>query len=400
MSTRTRLCLFAATAILLAYPLAAWIIGFIVQEQLQANEQAAVQQAGPYLSILEHSYSRGVFGATEVITVGIDAKRLNSPALSAFRKLSSFRLTARNTISHGPFPRGRAFALATIDTELVLPAALQKRLDALFAGRKAYALDTTLGWRGGQEVEFSSPGFSGTVAASTFISSEGMTGTATGTRDRRSTTLDFTARSFGASNDKFQAQLDDVRVKSVQQRAFGTVNLGDASLTIGHLEAHGKAPEKPPLSVQNLEITSHSSPAGDYISYDGKVATGPVQLARFSATRELYELEATHVYGPSLAALQDDLRAAGSAASNMQSQQRLPEVLHKVGIDLLLHNPVIEIPHFDFATPVGSLTLSASVTAPGLKREDLEGGRPVVIAALVQHLQAKADVRVRHWSAR
>jgi uncharacterized protein YdgA (DUF945 family) len=394
MSTRTRFCLFAAAAILLAYPLAAWIVGFIVQEQLQANEQVGLQQAGPYFSMLEHSYSRGVFGATEVITVGIDAKRLNSAGLSAFGRLSVFRLTARNTISHGPFPRGRPFALATIDTELVLPVALQKRLDALFAGRKPYALHTTLGWRGGQEVEFSSPAFSGTVAAGTLISSGGMTGTATGTRDRRSMTLDFTAKSFGASSDKFQAQLDDVRVKSVQQRAFGTVNLGDASITISHLEAHGKAPEKPPLSVQNLEITSHSSPTGDYISYDGKVATGPVQVARFTATQELYELGVTHVYGPALAALQDTLRAAGSAASNPQSQQRLLEALRRDGTGVLLHNPVIEIRHFDFATPEGALTLSASVAAPGLRREDLEGSRPVLIAALIQHLQAKADVRI------
>jgi uncharacterized protein YdgA (DUF945 family) len=102
----------------------------------------------------------------------------------------------------------------------------------------------------------------------------------------------------------------------------------------------------------------------------------------------------THVYGPALAALQDTLRAAGSAASNPQSQQRLLEALRRDGTGVLLHNPVIEIRHFDFATPEGALTLSASVAAPGLRREDLEGSRPVLIAALIQHLQAKADVRI------
>src|SRR6185437_13699853 len=106
---------------------------------------------------------------------------------------------------------------------------------------------------------------------------------------------------------------------------------------------------KAPLSVENVEIGSHSSATGDYITYSGKLATGPIKAAKFTASRQL---------------------------------------------DLLLHDPVIEVPHVDLVTPEGSLALSARATVPGLKRQDLEAAGPALIAALIEHLQAKPDLKV------
>jgi len=399
MSTRTRLWLLAATAILIGYPLAAWIIGFIVQEQVQAREQAALQRAGPYFTVEERTYRRGVFGATEVVTFGIDTKGLKTPAAAALIALSSYRLTARNTLHHGPFPGGRTFALATIDTELVLPAEAQKDLDALFPGQKPYTLRTSLGWLGGYRIEFSSPPASGEPAPGTTIRSGGMSGTATVTRGQQSIALDFSAKGLGASTEEFQAQLDDVRVKSVKQRAFGSLRLGDSSVSIGRLEAHRKAPEQRLLlSVQSLQIIDHSSATGDYLSYSGKLGAGPVQAAKLTATREQLEYTATHIHGPSLAHLVDSLRgvanAAPSAPSADQLQRQFWDAVRSDGIELLLHDPVIEIPHLDYDSPQGAFRLSARLTAPELKREDLERGSPALVAALTQHLQANADIRI------
>jgi uncharacterized protein YdgA (DUF945 family) len=61
-------------------------------------------------------------------------------------------------------------------------------------------------------------------------------------------------------------------------------------------------------------------------------------------------------------------------------------------IELLLHEPLLNISHLGFTMPEGTLAFSAMASAPGLKREDLEG--PQVQAALMQHLKLVADVRI------
>lgn len=396
MSIRTRLYTVIAVAILIAYPLASWIIGFIVQGQLQAALKAGMQQAGPSASLVETSYRRGVFGATQIVTVGIDSKAFKSAAaLASFPGLESWRLTIRNTIHHGPFPSGRAFALATLDTELVLSPEAQKRLNALFAGKQPYTLRTQLGWLGGRMSELSSPAFSGELGPHTNITSGGITGTATSSHDLRATALGLTAKSFSVGSDKFQAQLDDLRMKSTLQRVFGTLNIGDVACSVGHLEIHRNGADDKGFSVQKIELTSHSSAAGDYLFLNGRLAAGPLQAGKFTATRAVYELTGTHVYGPSFAHLVEGARTLGNAAgTDPQTAQKLQDTLRTDGIDLLLHDPVIEVPHFDYATPEGAFSLSARVAAPGLKRADFEQQRPALIAALIQHLQAKADIRV------
>src|SRR6185312_1188896 len=165
---------------------------------------------------------------------------------------------------------GRTFALATIDTELVLPTEVHKRLDTLFAGRRAYTLRTSLGWWGGRRSEFASPPFSGEVVPGTTLSSAGIAGTATATPNQGSTALELAAKGLSLQSSRFQAQLDDLRIQSALQRSFGTLNLGDASLTVSRVEVKSRNPKAEPVSLQKVEITSHSAVMGDYISYDGK----------------------------------------------------------------------------------------------------------------------------------
>jgi len=394
MSTRTRLWLLIAAAILIAYPVAAWIIGFVVEGELHARLQEGLQQAGPYVSS-QRTYRRGVFGASEMLTVTL--KQGGAPsaaALPGLEGLASAGITVRNTIRHGPFPGGRTFALATMDTEILLPPQVAKRLDALFAGKNPLRMHTTLDWSGGSRTEVTIPAFSGQIAHTT-ISSSGLTGTATASRGMRAITFNFDVKTLSLSGEQFGARLDGLRFRSALQSVIGTLRVGDGAFTISHLEAQGSGPDaKAPLSVENVEIGSHSSATGDYITYSGKLATGPIKAAKFTASRQLYVLEGTHVYGPALAGLLDNLRAVGRAAANSQSQQQPVEALRKDGIDLLLHDPVIEVPHVDLVTPEGSLALSARATVPGLKRQDLEAAGPALIAALIEHLQAKADLKV------
>jgi uncharacterized protein YdgA (DUF945 family) len=83
-----------------------------------------------------------------------------------------------------------------------------------------------------------------------------------------------------------------------------------------------------------------------------------------------------------------------SPSASVERMQKFAELFRKDGPDLLAHDPVFEITHIGFVTPEGELKISAKFAAPGLKHEDVAEPGPAMTAALIQHLQAQADIRV------
>ena len=402
ISKRTRIWVVVAAAIVVGYPLAAWVVGFFVERQLQAREEQTLQRAAPYVSVVERNYRRGVYGATEVVTYGFGPPFVNAfKALPGADALSSFRLTIRNTVHHGPFPRMRTFALATVDTELVLPAEAQKRVDALLGRKSALASHTSIGWLGTARSEMAIPAFRGEIVPGTTVSSSGIVGTSASALDLSSLSGDFAAKGFTIQNDKGTAELVDLRGKVAVRRAFTTLNVGDVQLTVAGIKAHAAREEASAMqaSMQQIEIDSHSSVKGDYVDVGANVSLGSVQIGKFAATQLGYALGATHLFGPSLASFTDGISAAArNLSADPQSsrlyQDKMQAVLRKDGVELLLHDPVVEISRIGFVMPEGALRVSAKATAPGLKRADFQGTTQATTAAVVKHLQAAADVRV------
>ncbi len=364
---------------------------------MEAREQLALQQAAPYLSIIERSYHRGVYGATEVVTLG-----LGSPAAKAMPgadTLASLRVTMRNTIHHGPLPRLRALALATVDTEFGLPPEVQKRIDTLLGGKKLVDMQTTLGWFGGYKMEFSSPAFSGEIAPNTTLSSSGLVGTATATRNIESSTANLTAKGITVADNEFELRLDDLRAQAAVKRAFKALNVGEASMTLSSFTAHSKKDSEADkkFSVQQIAVTGKSSVTGDYLDLRGGLTAASLQVPKFSATKGGYEFALSHVYGPSFEELIDRLRDLNRTlppGASTERVQKLSEIFRKEGTEILIHDPVFEITRIGFVTPEGELNVTARFAAPGLKPEDVAEPGPAMTATLLQHLQAKADIRV------
>ena len=75
-----------------------------------------------------------------------------------------------------------------------------------------------------------------------------------------------------------------------------------------------------------------------------------------------------------------------------QLQAGIQDALRRYGVDLLLHDPVLDIRQVGFTTAEGSFLLSARISAPGLSRADLQW--PAAIAALKEHARISADLRV------
>jgi uncharacterized protein YdgA (DUF945 family) len=87
-----------------------------------------------------------------------------------------------------------------------------------------------------------------------------------------------------------------------------------------------------------------------------------------------------------------DLQREALTGNRDVLKTKLGDTFRERGLDVLLHDPVIEVPRIGFVMPEGEMHLSAKVSAPGLTREELQG--PALKAAILQHLQAQADLRV------
>jgi len=121
--------------VLLAYPAASWYLGVRVESVLDAHYRQLESMA--YVTVSERHYERGVFGATESVTLELFAE-LMKQLDDGTSPRTPLQITLRSRIRHGPFAGGR-LAVATMRGELLLDPEIQAEVDRLTGGRACSA---------------------------------------------------------------------------------------------------------------------------------------------------------------------------------------------------------------------------------------------------------------------
>jgi uncharacterized protein YdgA (DUF945 family) len=405
MSRKTGIPLAILLVLVLTYPLDAWLIGIGTEHEISQQEQAVLAQL-PSLSIISRSYRRGIYGAVEEITVGVHFKL--PPGLTRTSTASNvaplFELTARNTIHHGPLPQLRTFAYATVDSEIVLPPALAHTLQPILHGSAPFTARTRLGWGGGRTSVLASPAFQTTLTDGTRISWRGIGGTGEAGPQMSSTSVEVTAPGIALEKGAFSLHADQLVAQAHLHKAFETLQVGTGRLTLTRAEAKGawpgsKDPTPRTVQLQNLAISTDSSVHGDYLDTGASLTLQGLSAGEFSASNIAYEFALRHLHGPTYAQFTTDLQAASRAgyaegANPSESLRLLTEVWRKDGVELLLHEPVLELSRVAFTMPEGQMLISARLAAPGIRREELQGAPAAMMLGLVPHLEATADLRI------
>lgn len=381
--------------VLLAYPGAAWLIGISAEHQWQQRGQE-VSARYPFLEIIKHEYHRGVYGATEEVTyrlTGQPAKRLRS--LPGNPQEGDFQLTVRNTIHHGPLPQLRAFAPATIDSEVILPPHVQSKLAALFDGKAHLTIHTTLHWSGSSTTVVHSPAFTQQMPDGSKVNWQGLDGTSDAGRDLNYWKVRLSAPGLDFASPQLTARIENLRLQTDQQAAFDGLYVGNGDLTLAHLEVAGKMTPEAKFSLQNFVAHSKSSAQGDYFDFDGTFNADSVQARQFTLTHPGLEFRGSHFYGPATAALNKSFQQARADSANaVPDVAKMMEPLKTSGVDILVRDPVLEIPRIGFAMPEGELRVSLKASAHGLTRDELDGPPIALRATMAKHLQLAADVRI------
>lgn len=393
MNKTTKVLLVIGVVIVLSYPGVAWVTGMAIESRLQHSEQQALDKV-PYFTVVKRDYHLGVYRSTVVTTYAFRNPSLPAIKLAAAAGLpSSATITVKSNIQHGPF-LGLHVALAVVDSTIVLPPALQQELSGVIGSKPILKFHTTLDLFGGATSDLTSPAFSLRLADGSNLVWGGLTGTLTATRNQVRWSARLSAPHLLVQGAQGGFELTGTEYSGANQKALDGLYVGSGTFTIERMDGSGPRPGGD-FSLQRISLTSTATADGEFLNMRVDVAMDAAKIAAVQLTNVMYSESVEHLYGPSLASLADAMRAAQRQAGGNPQQLHagMTDAFRQYGIDLALHDPVLDIRQLSFTMPEGSFLLSAKISAPGLGRDDLQQW-PRAIMALRTHAEATADLRV------
>ncbi len=392
MNRTSQILLVAGALLGASYPGFAWLTGLLVEHQIERTE-GQVTRDEPYVRILGRNYRRGVYRSSEVITYEFRLPP-TAPITATAALPSSFTLTVRSEITHGPFPDLRGTGLATIDSTLILPASARQEISKVIGSRPIVRARTRIGWFGSTRSTMTSPAFDWRGADGSTFAWSGLTAVMRGRRDLSSWSGRITAPGLTLrSADGARLELRDFAFSGRARRVFGAIFAGHNRIAVARLD--GIAPRTGmAYALRQAAFTSRTDVHGAFLDMRFKLSSDAAQFGKVSLSHVVYSVGVEHLDGAALARLTRAVRAAESQASGNATllQAQLQRTLRRYGGPLLLHDPVLKIRRMGFTMPEGTLALSATVSAPGLSASDL--GWPALIPALETHGQLTADLSI------
>ncbi len=391
MTRTTKTLLAVGGIIVLGYPGIAWLTGIAIESRIQQSEQRALDET-PYLTLVKREYHRGVYRSTEIATYALhDPLPASLGAAAAAALPSGATITVVSRIEHGPLPGMRAVALATVDSTVSAPPAVQKALSSVLGSRPLLEIHTTVGLFGGTTAHVASPAFSLTLSDGSRLDWGGLAGAVTTTPDQSHWAGRFTASRLAVVSSIGGVELTGIRYSGSGDGAFNDLYLGHGTFTLASM--HGSGPGAG-YSLRQVSITSDSKADGSFIDTRIDAAVTAARFATVRLSNLVYSESFDHLYGPSFASMMQALRNAGRQAAGdpARLQAGMQDALRRYGVEILVRDPVLVIHKVSFSMPEGSFLFSARLSSPGLTRAQLQW--PAAIAALKEHGEVAADLRV------
>ena len=156
---------------------AAAFVGGAVAARMSA-QTAALSKLLPGLKVHE-DVERGVFHSTRTVTLRLGCAP--APADSGkLKRTPPLVLRWRDEIHHGPFPAGRGFGAAVIDSDLSVVEGLEPQVKQVFGDQPPLSAHTRIGFGGSFESDVTVPAIKLAPAAAEQLTFSGLSGRVTG----------------------------------------------------------------------------------------------------------------------------------------------------------------------------------------------------------------------------
>jgi uncharacterized protein YdgA (DUF945 family) len=271
---------------------------------------------------------------------------------------------------------------------------MSQNVTAALQGKSPLAAHVRTGWLGSSTTALTGPAFTLKLDDGATVSWRGIIGTLEAGREMATWSGSVTTPGLTADRGATHVEIGTVTFAAHMRRVYEALDIGELSVKLAGATVHSADLDRD-IVLKGVTISGVSSQSGEYLESAVELAVDAVEAKQFSATRIGYAFRLSHAHGPSLAELSQAMRNVqreAPAADPEAFQSKLREAFREHGIDVLLHDPVLEIPRIGFVMPEGEARLSARLSAPGLTREELQG--PALAAAILRHLQAQADLTI------
>jgi uncharacterized protein YdgA (DUF945 family) len=386
-----KIVLGAIAALVSAYPLLTWLMGFAVERRV--NEPLEQMRATtPYVQVVRNTFRRGWFSSEQDVTLEMFG---NLPAASAAvsPKLFPFQLTLHSVIRHGPVCGWACVGVAHTDTHVAVSGAVQEFLESVFGSAEPLHLETRLGFFGGGSVTLRSPPVQDAVLKDgAHLSWGGLSLKSFFTTGFGSYALSGSVpRTVYAGANGKRIEVGNLTLDAHSHRVLRTLYAGDSSLAVERIGFSSPQPAAGNVSVDDVRVSTRSSADGGYMNIVSKTSTGAVVTAPLTLTGVHFDLSLQHLDMTSLEAMGVAMRGInqGSVLTPQERSAKMIEAIKEPGIAFLSHQPELGLDRVSIATQGGEARMSGVVRLHGVVPADFaEGTDP---KTLIQKLDADLD---------
>ncbi len=389
----------AVLVLVLAYPAIAWLAGYAIEKRVR-DATAALQAQVPFLTVTDLHYRRGWYVSEETLTVDVLHGKLPAGLLLPGAAVpnpaaTALRFTIHNVIHHGPICGPGCFGLAQVETQFTAPTDLHVVLAKLYGTVDPLRMRSRLGFFGGGSMTLTNlPFHDVSLDGKGRLSWDGITLTAEHSGAFDSLMIHAAApgaRYVGA--DGAHAELAELSFDMNLRRALRSLYTGTTVFSARQVAVAGVA-GKGSFSMDGLRVASNSSASDGYMTASaltgtGQIVTAPITLSgvHFDFTLRHLEMESLESFTAAIRRSNQDAAAPPAVrAANMLA------VFKTQGLQVLIHQPEIDVDRVSFATSAGEALLTGVVRLRDVGPADIADGADP--KAVLRKIEADFDFSI------
>ena len=371
-----------AVVVVAGYSASSWYFGKQIETAHQRidTEIAAL----PFLKLVSHEYERGVFSASEAITIEIPAAFIGMASAAASESaVPPLRLTLKSAILHGPIPGFSTFAAGSATTVVEFEKAIQEKVLEAFSGKPAAEIRSLYDFGGDGVAKLTSPAFKTTLPGKTQDQSATMSGD--GLELSVAFVQGMTQYSMQGSAPRFEVAAADglrltvtgLRLEGQAQRLFPDEPLlytGSQRYSLAGFEFDpGSNEDGVKIALKDIQYDVQTPASGEFIDLTAKVGAAGFSVDTQEYGPAAYDFSLKHLHARTLAALNRDLMTLYAKPEVFQNQGQMlrafAPILNKVNA-LLRDGLIVSIDRIAFRMPEGEAKLNATARLVDAKAED------------------------------
>jgi uncharacterized protein YdgA (DUF945 family) len=413
-------------------------IGVMAEKRINHGLDELVEQA-PYLTIAEKKYSRGWFHSEQDVSIdlfGSWARAMGKTPTASVNRASSdgfihtaaevetaaeaepapeaggeaatptpaeqqakiaealkgLRVTVHNDILHGPLLGLSGFGIARVNTHIVWPEEMRKKLTEAFGPDELVQIESRVAFLGGGSTTVSMDKRVVKEKGSE-VSWDAMRMKLAYSKDGDHGTVDGTWPRFEVTEaDSSHFVMNDMKMEFTLDRIVGDLFDTDGDFSIKSVNFVGK--DKEAVGVKDVLYRFDTEKKGDFIDMILKVGTGPVTSKQLTLKEMHFDYSLRHVHVETLAKLLEALKKSYTAPMNTTAdiEAAMFKPYKEEGVELLKYDPELAFDRVMIATPEGEGVIKGVIKFKGITAADFEGDAGAM--AIIPKIDAVFDIDV------